>query len=160
MSVCKKSIVLVVAIVLAGTMVFGDLVWGKVQPGAEEPELVFATDKYSKLIHYMHMIYEHYTVAGKLVKKDDIKGAIIHLKALQYYVDLVPKEMPDKDSKGKPVKKQLYLKNIRDLKLFTLRVIKDLKAGNYKKGKPLPPPGVVTKTCDDCHKEHKIKPPW
>ncbi len=156
----KKFVVLVVAAILAGTVVFGDLVWGKVQPGSEEPEPLFRTDKYSMLIHYMHQIYEHYTVAGKLVNKGKVEDAIVHLKALQYYINLIPKEMPDKDRDGKPVDKNLYMKNYQQLKKFTNRVIADLKAGKYKKGKPLPPPDVVTKTCDDCHKDQKIPPPW
>ena len=156
----KKAVLLIFAVALAGMFVFGDMVFGKVQPGAEEPEPLFRTDKYSLIIHYMHEIYEHYTVAGKLVKKDDIEYAIVHLRALQYYIDLIPEVIPEKDRDGKPVDKNLYMKNYKELKVFTNRVIKDLKSGNYAKGKPLPPPDVVTKTCDDCHKEHKIPPPW
>lgn len=132
---------------------------GKTRPGAE-PEPLFKTDKYSLLIHYMHEIYEHYTVAGKLVKKGDTDYAIIHLKALKYYIELIPTAIPEKDREGKPVNKELYLKNFQELKQFTERVIKTLESGEYGKGKPLPPPDVVTKTCDDCHKQQKIPPPW
>jgi len=160
MKTIEKTLVIVCALAVAGTFVFGDMVWGKVKPGAEEPEPLFRTDKYSKLIHYMHEIYEHYTVAGKLVKKGDIEYAVVHLKALKYYIDLIPNEIPDKDRDGKPVDKDLYMQNCKELEKFTNAVIKQLESKDYAKGKPLPPPDVVTRTCDDCHKEHKIPAPW
>jgi hypothetical protein len=146
---------------LSAALVLGvmDRGFSKVQPGAE-PEPLFKTDKYSMLIHYMHEIYEHYTVAGKLVKKGDIPNAIVHLKALEYYIALIPTAIPDKDRDGKPVNKELYLKNFGDLKNFSVMVRKTLESGDYQKGKPLPPPDVVTKTCDECHKNQKIPPPW
>ena len=161
MSKGKKMAVMAGAALLAVTLVFGDIVLGgKVQPGSEEPEPLFRTDKYSMLIHYMHEIYEHYTVAGKLVKKGDIDNAIVHIRALQYYIDLIPSQIPEKDRDGKPVNKALYMKNFEELKAFTNRVLADLKSGSYSKGKPLPPPDVVTRTCDDCHKNQKIPPVW
>jgi len=151
----------VLATVLVSALVLGlaSSALTKVQPGAE-PEPLFKTDKYSMLIHYMHEIYEHYTVAGKLVKAGDVPNAIIHLKALNYYVALIPASIPDKDKDGKPVNKELYTQNFNDLKKFTTAVLAALESGEYNKGKPLPPPDVVTKTCDDCHKNQKIPAPW
>ena len=161
MSKGKKMVVMMGAGLLAVVLVFGDVVLGgKVQPGSEEPEPLFRTDKYSMIIHYMHEIYEHYTVAGKLVQKGDVEYAIVHLRALQYYIDLMPTVIPEKDRNGKPVNKALYQKNFEDLKTFTNRVIGDLKSESYSRGKPLPPPDVVTRTCDNCHKNQKIPPPW
>ena len=152
--------------ILLGTFLALGLVLGmmnsglsKVRPGAE-PEPLFKTDKYSVLIHYMHEIYEHYTVAGKLVKKGDIEYAIVHLKALNYYIELIPTSIPEKDREGKPVNKDLYRKNFEELRVFTDEILKALESGDYGKGKPLPPPDVVTKTCDDCHKDQKIPAPW
>jgi len=155
-----KGVALFTVLVAAG-LVLGIMNRGftKVQPAAE-PEPLFKTDKYSMLIHYMHEIYEHYTVAGKLVKQGDIPNAIVHLKALEYYINLIPNGIPEKDKQGKPINKQLYLKNFDELKKFTVAVRKSLESGEYSRGKPLPPPDVVTKTCDDCHKNQKIPAPW
>ena len=133
--------------------------YSKVKAGAE-PEPLFKTDKYSLLIHYMHEIYEHYTVAGKLVKEKEFDKAITHIKILEYYIDLIPTAIPDKDREGKPVNKGLYTRNFQELKKFSAEVLKALESGEIAKGKPMPPPAVVTKTCDDCHKNQKIPPPW
>ena len=155
-----RGAVLIGALVVAGLMLgVVNKSLSKVQPGAE-PEPLFKTDKYSVLIHYMHEIYEHYTVAGKLVKEGDIEYAIVHLKALKYYIELIPTVIPDTDHEGNPVNKKLYIQNFNELRKFTEQVIQMLESGDYGRGKPLPPPDVVTKTCDDCHKDQKIPAPW
>lgn len=157
----KSRGVILVCALFSTALVLGLLNKGysKVQPGAE-PEPLFKTDKYSRITHYMHEIYEHYTVAGKLVKKGDIDMAIVHLKALEYYIDLMPSAVPNKNRKGEPINKKLFTKNFDELRKFSVNVRKALEAGEYAKGKPLPPPDVVTKTCDECHKNQKIPPPW
>lgn len=157
----RKAILLIMALAIAAALTLASAgPVAKTQPGAEEPVLVFKTDKYSMVTHYMHEVYEHYTVAGKLVKAGQINEAILHLQVLGYYIDRIPEVIPDVDREKKPVNKELYKKNFAELKKFTEKMINELKVGTYSRGKPLPPPDVVTKTCDDCHKNQKVPPPW
>ena len=123
-------------------------------------EDLFKTDKLSKITHYMHEVYEHYTVAGEMVQKDKIREALVHIKALDYYVKVIPDVIPAQNKDGSPIDKQLFLENAKDLKVFSTSVKKELESESWKGGKPLPPPDVVTKTCGLCHKNIKIPPPW
>lgn len=129
-----------------------------IMAGDKEP--LFKTDKLSKVTHYMHEVYEHYTVSGIMVRQNRIREAVIHIKTLEYYIKRIPDMLPAKNKDGSALDKRLFLENAKDLKKFSTRMKKVLESESWKGGKPLPPPDIVTKTCGVCHKNVKIPPPW
>ena len=117
--------------------------------------------KFKVLTHSMHEIYELYRQAGPFLQQEQWDNAMHCFVVLMPYVESIPSNIPDTNQDGEKMDKELFTKTYKELKQFTVDMIKKLETKKWMSGKPLPPPRIVVDNCYACHaKVVKIPSPW
>jgi len=107
----------------------------------------------------MHEVFTHYLQAAATFGSKDYETSLSFLKVMTYYIGMLPDLIPAKTPDGKPIDRNLFLKNIDLLRNNTLKLRQMIEKKEYNKVTELAP-DYITKLCTDCHKNAKVPPKW
>ena len=107
----------------------------------------------------MHEVFTHYLQAAATFGTGDYETSLAFLKAMNYYINMLPDIVPDKTPDGHPVDRNQFLKDIDLLRTNTAKLRQLMEKKDYKKVTEVAP-DYITKLCTDCHKNAKVPPRW
>lgn len=153
--------------VMLGAVVLVIAAWGLAGPLKTKVTTTESNPKTYSIITFlqpnweiaMHETFTHYLQAAKTFGEGNYQNSIAFLICMEYYVNYLPKLIPDKTPPpaSKPINKELFKKDIEQLRLNTIRLRQLIEKKDYKKATEIAP-DAITKLCFDCHQEAKVPP--